>query len=518
MSDTNTQLNERVEALAAAVELASGRLEPQRVEPAEALVARVRGRLRHGTDRTVVALAGPTGAGKSTFFNALTGAEISTTGVRRPTTSSTHAAQWGEGASDLLDWLGVERRHQAPPNADLDGLILLDLPDFDSTERSHQMEVDRLVELVDLLVWVVDPQKYADQSLHEQYLRPLKGHGEVMRFVLNKADTLANPSEVAEDFVARLADDGIDGAEVIALSATSGEGVAAGHDLLRSIVSERRASMARLDADLRSAADMLEHADAATQSGDALAKSDQKELVQSLGRAAGVESAATVVADQYLRDGGLATGWPASRWVRKIRKTPLRALPSPAASSVASAEVGVAVRDAAEAAASRLEPGWAASVRHDLRDAQPEVLERLGTVPLRAADAARVRPAWWSIFSWLQRLAALVAIVGAVWLLVLVIGESFFRLDTDPLTPMINDWLPVPTALLIGGVVVGVLLGLVAKIPLSVGSKRRGASVRKDLHAHVETIAEATVISRLDATLADHRELGKLLVTVRGQR
>ena len=50
----------------------------------------------------------------------------------------------------------------------------MDLPDHDSTEVSHHLEVDRLVELADLLVWVLDPQKYADAALHDRYLAPLR--------------------------------------------------------------------------------------------------------------------------------------------------------------------------------------------------------------------------------------------------------------------------------------------------------------------------------------------------------
>ena len=60
--------------------------------------------------------------------------------------------------------------------AALDGLVLLDLPDHDSTEIDHRMEVDRLVQLVDMLVWVVDPQKYADAAIHDRYLKPLAQH------------------------------------------------------------------------------------------------------------------------------------------------------------------------------------------------------------------------------------------------------------------------------------------------------------------------------------------------------
>ena len=72
--------------------------------------------------------------------------------------------------------------------------MLLDLPDHDSTEKSNQLQVDRLVQLVDVMVWVVDPQKYADAVLHERYLRPLVEHAPVMVVVLNQVDRL-RPTE-----------------------------------------------------------------------------------------------------------------------------------------------------------------------------------------------------------------------------------------------------------------------------------------------------------------------------------
>ena len=85
-------LERRLEALAEAVALAEGRLEPAAVADAGAVVRRAGERLGHGLDATVVALAGPTGAGKSTLFNLLAGRELSRTGVRRPTTAATTAA------------------------------------------------------------------------------------------------------------------------------------------------------------------------------------------------------------------------------------------------------------------------------------------------------------------------------------------------------------------------------------------------------------------------------------------
>ena len=70
------------------------------------------------------------------------------------------------------------------------GVVLLDLPDHDSTEVSHHLEVDRLVQLADLMIWVLDPQKYADAAVHDRYLAPLATHRDVMLVMLNHVDTV----------------------------------------------------------------------------------------------------------------------------------------------------------------------------------------------------------------------------------------------------------------------------------------------------------------------------------------
>src|SRR3954451_17301229 len=200
----------RIEGLDVAVEGARGRLDDDLVDEGRAVVDRASGRLRLSADHTVVAIAGATGSGKSSTFNALTGLELSAVGVRRPTTSWATACVWGaQGAQELLDWLGIPHRHPTTRDSlldtrregqELDGVVLLDLPDHDSSEVSHHLEVDRLVALVDMLVWVLDPQKYADAALHDRYLNPLRSHDEVMVVVLNHIDTV--PEERRESMVA----------------------------------------------------------------------------------------------------------------------------------------------------------------------------------------------------------------------------------------------------------------------------------------------------------------------------
>src|SRR5262245_17501619 len=227
---------------------------------AEALLRRSGERMRMSASHTVVALAGGTGSGKSSLFNALAGANFSPAGVTRPTTKHSHACVWGmEGAAPLLDWLGIQPRHRYARSSALEegeraltGLLLVDLPDHDSVVTGGSAEVTRLVAQADLMVWVLDPQKYADAAVHSRYLVPMAGHSAVIAAALNQADLLT--PEQAEDCVAdlrRLLDaEGLHDARVVLTSATSEAGVADLRRALMETVIARQAALQRISADV----------------------------------------------------------------------------------------------------------------------------------------------------------------------------------------------------------------------------------------------------------------------------
>ena len=230
------------------------------LDDAEAVLKRAGERLRLSGNHTVVALAGGTGSGKSTLFNALSGATFSQPGVTRPMTRHVHACVWGmQGAAPLLDWLGVQRRHRYARasvldsgESDLDGLILLDLPDHDSVVTASMAAVDRLSKLADMVIWVLDPQKYADAAVHNRYLIPLAGHADVFTVVLNQIDLLApQQARDCEEDLRRLLDaEGLLDAPVFPVSARTGAGLGELRALLTETVRQNRAVTDRIAADI----------------------------------------------------------------------------------------------------------------------------------------------------------------------------------------------------------------------------------------------------------------------------
>lgn len=203
------------------------------VQQARSVAERASDRLRFPKQFTTVALAGTTGSGKSSMFNAFTTIDRSPVGILRPTTSEPYACVWGNLflADELLDWLGVSSRRRFTRESALDandevplhGMILLDLPDIDSVEHKHRQVVDRLLHLVDVVVWICDPQKYADQLVHEGYLRQLAAHRSGLIVALNQTDKLlaAHLPKVGADLRQLLDDGGLKDVPLVATSATN---------------------------------------------------------------------------------------------------------------------------------------------------------------------------------------------------------------------------------------------------------------------------------------------------------
>jgi GTP-binding protein EngB required for normal cell division len=539
--DETTQLVARVQALGQAAELCEGRVDDEVVTEARRVVTQTDRRLAVSGAATVVALAGATGSGKSSTFNALTGTDLATVGVRRPTTSTALACSFGEDAAEeLLDWLAIPRRHALAADplraGGLDGLVLLDLPDHDSTEVSHRMEVDRLVQLVDMLVWVVDPQKYADAALHERYLKPLASHVDVMMVVLNQVDRLtpAQRDQCLRDLRRLLDSEGLGGADVLGVSATTGEGMDDFRARLARRVADKKAAARRLAADVGASAAVL--ADA---SGSArlpgLAASSVDTLNGQLAQAAGVPVVVEAVDKAWRLRGGLATGWPVLAWLAKFKPDPLRRLhldrigvggrrkeidPSgvgrtslPATTGVQKARVDTALRTLGDSASAGMSRGWADATRRAVRSGEGSLADALDrAVAGTDLDLAGHRR-WWQAVRVLQWVLVGAVVAGLLWL-----GSAFVLayLRLPPLPDVLWWGLPAPTVLTLGGVLAGLLVAAVSRIGVVLGARRRAARARSALRRAIAGVTERLVVEPLRAERQRYDDARAALERARG--
>ncbi|WP_299527543.1 GTP-binding protein [uncultured Streptomyces sp.] len=417
---TDGPLRPRLDALRELVGLSRARLDQDTLAEAGRVLDEAAARRRLSSRHTVVAIAGATGSGKSTLFNTLAGAQISDTGLRRPTTSQPIACSWTDGAAGLLDRLAIPGRLRRRPqpgatetDESLQGLVLVDLPDHDSAAPGHREQVDRVLALVDAVIWVVDPEKYADAALHERYLRPLAGHAEVTFVVLNQIDRL--PGEAADlvlDDLRRLLDEdgmalgehGEPGASVLPVSALTGDGIGELRDMIGKFVSERTAAARRLSADVDAAAARLKPVYVA-EGKPGLGERAREEFADRLAEAVGAAAVGQAAEREWRRNAGRACGTPwlrLWRWYESTRQLGgldrMGQVLSPQREEEVTARQRVeqAVRTVADEASAGLPAPWAQAVREaavngarGLSEALDELAVKAGTTTGRGRNAGR---------------------------------------------------------------------------------------------------------------------------------
>ncbi|WP_285734693.1 GTPase [Nocardiopsis sp. ATB16-24] len=141
-------------------------------------------RVRRPDIPLLIAVAGSTGAGKSTLVNSLVGEQVTTTGVRRPTTNSPVLAcnpadvDWFGESSFIPSLPRVRQQGLAMPGKDgmlvlaateamPQGVALLDTPDVDSAVAAHHEFAAKFLDAADLWVFVTTSTRYADARVWE---------------------------------------------------------------------------------------------------------------------------------------------------------------------------------------------------------------------------------------------------------------------------------------------------------------------------------------------------------------
>jgi GTPase Era involved in 16S rRNA processing len=476
-------------------------------------------------ENTVIALAGATGSGKSSLLNAISGTQLAFSGVKRPTTTHPLAVVWADNTpDDLLDWMNIPLRHRlaavdtGASEAALAGLVLLDLPDYDSTELSHRDEMNRLIGLVDAMIWVLDPQKYADNALHSGYLERFREYADVMLVVLNQSDRLSPDDLVAahEHLRKLLASEGLGKVRVLNASALTGDGIAELRSEIATLVKSKRLAAARLLHDVTAGALALS-SDLNRERHRKVSNEQANRLVNAVLVAAGVDQVANAVGQATRIRGGLATGWPLISWIGKLRPDPLKRLHLEAlvpaersdtpelaqrtalqTSDVARAQVHTALRDTADDVSRGLSSGWTKAIRQASLSHEDTLIDELDIAVATADLGTTNSPSWWSFVRVLQWFLIAAALTGLLWLGSGSVLE-YFKLAPLPLP----QWhgVAIATWLFGGALVAGFLLGLLTSLGVRISAERRTTAAATTLRQAVRQVANQAVLTPVNTEL-----------------
>ena len=571
-----------VASLKEAISYGEGRVPETVLLDAAETLERLSQRRELSTEHTVIGFFGATGSGKSTLFNAIAGQNIALSAPTRPTTSTVQAAIWeAEGSEELLDWLGIDKRVYpqtqalvaegsategsetaggvAAPNAVTEpapglfnrirravggrgemrtrtgGLILLDMPDFDSVTTTNRDLAARMMRYVDVLVWVVDPQKYADAVIHRDFMVPLAASGAQALCVLNQADKLA-PAEVPAvlaSLTRLLQAEGTEAhllAAPIAVSARTGEGVDALRDMLAQVAAAKSLSLQRTDAQLHATASQLRiyAGGEGTVLAGAYALEAEQKLVKACYASSQAEQVLQAATASYRRAAGQHTGWILTRWMSRLKADPLRRLhlgqqdetkstskaeksagmlgsdsenaPELVASSLpplsAAQKAGMAnaVRQYSKQMASRIDEPWKRSMKEAALSREAELPELLERDMVRIDYGLGRTRAPWVIFNALQWIALLSALVGVAWL-TLISGMAYLQIQLPPAPTPEGSPVPLPTLLLLLGILLGIASAGVGRLLTAMGSRYYARKLRGRLQTGVEKAVQSCVVA-----------------------
>lgn len=284
----------------------------------------------------------------------------------------------------------------------------------------------------------------------------------------------------------------------------------------------------RLTADVMSAAQALR-----TDLGDAdtqpIPARRVEQLDRALAQAAGIPGVSEGVLKAVRHRGASRTGWPMLSWLHRLRPDPLRRLHLDRFSAgtgkgdggaqvqpvrvertglrigtegVEQARVASAVRALSDDASQGLPHGWVTAVRGASLSHADTLNDELDRA-VSSADLGMDRgTGWWRVIQVLQWIIFSLFIAGALWLLADLI-LAYLRLPSLPDYPWRN--VPMPTWLLVFGVVAGLLLAGLSRIGIEVAARAKAARARAMLTAAVSRVARELIVDPINAELERYR-------------
>jgi hypothetical protein len=388
------------------------------------------------------------------------------------------------------------------------------MPDHDSVMNHAGARVDRLVSMADVMIWVLDPQKYADAAVHRRFLVPMAGHAAVLAVVLNQVDLLEaeQVGECVADLRRLLDSEHLQDVAILVTSAVSEVGLDDLRRLLVDGVAARRAAAARISADLdgvvarfgRFAGDV----DARV---DRVPVTSKSRLTDRFAAAAGITAVGDALRSARELRAADFVGWPVAWFTQRLSgRNPLRKVrlgmlwnelrsvtAGPAGAQ--QAEIDNALTDLGNELAESLPEPWSHTVRDSVRSEAEQIPAALGAAIGEALPDEDSVVWWWRI--------------AVAWIALIVIFGVFHAASGLPTLLSNTGALPWVVALAVGALIVGAATASICMKVVISAAQRENALVTAAMKEHVAAVATQMAIVPAEQELSElerYREEAKI--------
>ncbi len=207
MSQLPTAQKNRLEAWAARA-IEQGWLADDASSALDSAIRANPGQLFEQTNRPLVAgFFGGTGVGKSTLLNRFAAEPVARASAERPTSRNiTVYVHRSVSVDSLPEYLPMDRMRTAlHSNNDYRQVMFIDMPDFDSVEQSNRQLVDLWLPHLDVVMYVVSPERYRDDQGWQLLRQHASEHAWL--FIINQWDR--GSEEQLSDFKVQLKSQGL---------------------------------------------------------------------------------------------------------------------------------------------------------------------------------------------------------------------------------------------------------------------------------------------------------------------
>jgi hypothetical protein len=271
---------------------------------------------------------------------------------------------------------------------------------------------------------------------------------------------------------------------------------------------------------------------------DEVDRATVKQLSDALAVSAGVPAVAEATANAYRHRAAASTGWPVVRGLRKLRPDPLKRLhldtaspdagatapgtdlavvprtSLPAADAAQKSAVGLSVRAVASRAAAPLPDVWAPALSTAARSRTGDLPDALDRAVAGTDLGLRRKPLWWRAVGLLQWALTLTAVAGLGWLLA---GYAVRALGLPAFDyPKVGE-VPLPTVMLLGGLLAGLLVWLLLKPIVNWRARRARRRAEKRLRTAVTEVAREYVVAPVREVLNAYAQAREALTAVRSE-